>query len=186
MRWEGHELQCQQRHPLWLCKGCVLFPKCLCLQRANHTPPGSQSRAVPTLPRGAGQAGHRQVALGLVTWSRVYSRDREKKDKTSEQHVQMSPRRQALEGRRSSLGREGQQRPCLKAVSTYLGEITMLNSDWLKKNPCMVAGTGTYCQTWKEGQLRTRAEELEKHCSIGGYVWQSWGAQVSSEVFSTN
>lgn len=51
---------------------------------------------------------------------------REQKKKMRAQRVQTVPRGQALEGRRSSLDREGQQRPWLKAVSSCLGEMTVL------------------------------------------------------------
>lgn len=58
---------------------------------------------------------------------------REQKGKVREQRAWMVPKRQALEGRRSSLDREGQQRPCLKAVSSYLGEMTVLGFGLTKK-----------------------------------------------------
>lgn len=51
---------------------------------------------------------------------------REHKDKMSRQRVRAVSRIQALEGRRSSLDREGLQRPCLNTVSSYLAEMTLL------------------------------------------------------------
>lgn len=73
------------------------------------------------------------------------SLSREQKDKTGEQSVRMGPRRQALERKRSSLGREGQQRPCLKAVSSYLGEMTMLEFGLTEKKN----------RVWWQAQLPT-------------------------------
>lgn len=76
-----------------------------------------------------------------------------------------------MEWRRCSLDREGWWKPCVKAVIFHFGEITVLGFGQ-PKNTYKVWQQALVktARPWKEGQQRTRTEELEKRCSIGGYA----------------
>lgn len=84
----------------------------------------------------------------------------------------VDPRREALEGRRSSSEREWLQRSCLKAVSSCLREMTAMGSkmDKKKKKKCVVATA----RLVKEGiwgqdlRILRNLREVEGMCDRGG------------------